>query len=202
MVSDKRKLAISGIAGVLVACLIITSIVMAPWSELAKFFSPHVSPDDLPTRLIPTNVAIAVNLSISNFTEPLGPGSEANVTVSVISKKDTPNVTVQIIMSPIYAGQGTWPNITWTPIGPRGIDFLDGNSTLIINLTANVSTSFTTRIRATEVGLGVIVATTIWWDTPSTFYKSEAALYVQVLNNEIKVFDTSEAIGEAILISP
>jgi hypothetical protein len=195
------KLLISGVIGVAVACLIFIGVV-APWSELAKsFFSPRVSPDTS-TVPIADNTTLSVNLTISNFTEPLGLDSEADVTVKAISRKDMSNVEIRITLSPIYIGQGAWPNITWTPLGPQGIDIVDGNSTWIVNLTANVSTSFTTRIRATEVGLGVIVATAIWWDTPSTFYKSEAALYVQVLNNEIKVFNTSEAIGEAILISP
>jgi hypothetical protein len=189
------KLLISGVIGVAIACLIFIGVVAPPWSELAKsFFSPRVSPNT-PTIPIVDNATLSVNLTISNFTEPLGLDSEADVTVKVISRKDMSNVEVKITLSPIYIGQGAWPNITWTLIGPKGIDFIDGNSTWIINLIANVSTSFTTRIKATEIGLGVIVATAIWWDTPSTFHKSEAApLHIKVLENNIEVYDASQMI--------
>lgn len=194
LIYGNKKLAISGIAGVLIASLIIASVKMAPWSELAKSFSSRISPDDQPILLNPTNADITVDLSISNFTEPLGPGSEANVTVTVISKKDVSNVTVKIAVSPIYMGQGTWPNITWTPIGPQGVGLVDGNSTWMINLTANVSESATIRVKATEVGLGVITVTAVWWETQSTFYKSEGVLYIRVLQDNIVVQDLDEVI--------
>lgn len=188
------KLLILGLVGVAVACLIFIGVVVPPWSELAKSFSQRVLPD---TQTVPIadNTTIVVDLSISNFTEPLGLGSEANVTVSVISRKDMPNVQVQITLSPLYIGQGAWPNITWTPIGPQGIGLVDGNSTLIINLTANVSESATIRVKATEVGIGVIDVTAIWWETLSTFYRSEDALYIKVLENNIEVYDTSQTLA-------
>jgi hypothetical protein len=188
------KLLISGVIGVAIACLIFIGVVASPWSELAKsFFSPRAYPDTF-TVPIADNTTLSVNLTISNFTEPLGLDSEADVTVKVISRKDMPNVKVQITLSPLYISQGAWPNITWTPIGPQGIDFVDGNSTWIINLVANVSISFTTRIKAVEVGLGVIVATVIEWETSSTFYKSEDALYIRVLQDNIVLQDPNEII--------
>jgi hypothetical protein len=179
------KLLISGVIGVAIACLIFIGIVAPPWSELAKsFFSPRVSPD-IPTVPIADSATLSVNLTISNFTEPLGLDSEADVTVKVISRKDMSNVEVKITLSPIYIGQGTWPNLTWTPLGPQGIDIVDGNSTWIINLSANVSFSATIRIKTTEVGFGAIIATAIWWETSSTFYKAEDALHVEVLEDNI-----------------
>jgi hypothetical protein len=186
------KLLISWVIGVAVACLIFIGVVIPPWSELAKsFFSPRVSPDIF-TVPIADNTTLSVNLTISNFTEPLGLDSEADVTVEVISRKDMSNVEIRITLSPIYIGQGAWPNITWTPLGPQGIDIVDGNSTWIINLSANVSFSTTIRIKTTEVGFGAITATAIWWETSSAFYKSEDALYIKVLEKNIEVYDTSQ----------
>lgn len=182
MVNEKRKLAISGITGVLVACLIIISIVMVPWSMLLTSSTFPKVPG-----LPPNNSPLAVNVTISNFTEPVGVGSEAEITVTVTSITNASDVKVQITLSPIYMGEGTWPNITWTPVGPCGIDFVNGNSTWIINLTANASTSFTAKIKATEVGIGVIVATATWWNTPSTFCEGKDVLYISVLENEIAV---------------
>jgi len=189
---DSRRFVIYGVAGFLVACLIFTTTTMVPWSELAKAFSPFIPPDDQPVLLNPTNADITVGLSISNFTEPLGPDSEANITVSAIAKKDVSNVTVQITVSPIYTGQGTWPNITWVPIGPLGIDLIGGNFTWTINLAANVSVSATIRIKATEVGVGVIIGSATWWETQSTFYKSEGVLYIRVVEGNIMIYDTDE----------
>ncbi|MDH5481438.1 MAG: hypothetical protein OEY22_00960 [Candidatus Bathyarchaeota archaeon] len=187
------KLLVVGLAGVIIACLIFTAVVALPWSEIVEYFSPGVSPD-IPTFPIGDNSMIMVNLSISNFTEPLGPGSEANVTVSVTSRKEMSNARVQIELSPIYIGQGIWPNVTWTPIGSQGIDLTDGNLTWTITLPANTSVGTNIKIKATEVGFGVITATVIWWETSSTFYKSEASLYVQILEDKIVVYNNPETI--------
>lgn len=191
---DSKRFIIYGTAGFLVACLIFTTTAMVPWSELAKSLSPFIPPNEQPILLNPTNVDVTVDLSISNFTEPLGPGSEANVTISVISEKDVSNVTVQIALTPIYVSTGTWPNITWIPIGPLGIDLVGGNFTWTTNLVANVSVSATIRIKATEVGFGVITGSTIWWETPSTFYKNEEAVYIQVLEGNVVIHDSNETI--------
>ena len=189
------RFVVYGVAGIFVACLIFTTTTMAPWSEFARSFFPSISPpEDQPTLLNLINTDIAVDLSISNFTEPLGPSSEANVTVSIVSKEDVSNVTVQITLSPIYVSEGTWPNVTWIPIGTLGLDLVGGNLTWTVNLVANVSVSASIRIRATEVGFGVITGSALWWETPSTLYKNECVLYVQVVEENIIIYDTSATI--------
>jgi len=186
------KTSIYGLAGIVAACLIFTTVV-ASSSNLARLFSTNVSPE-IPTFPIGENATVAMSLTVSNFTEPPGVESEANVTFGVISGKSIPNVTLHIEISPIYVGQGEWPNVTWVPIGPRGIELVDGNPSQVVDLSANRSASITLRVRATKVGYAVIIATATWLEGPSTIRKNECALQIRVLENNVDIYDGTQIV--------
>lgn len=98
---------------------------------------------------------LTVNLTVSNFTEPVGVSSEAEITVVVKSRCEISNVTIRIDLSE------AWPSIY-----SRGISLLDGSSSRswMVDLQANVSMSFTERIKAFETGFGAIEVTARWWN--------------------------------------
>jgi hypothetical protein len=191
---DKMNSLTLGCAGTVVACLIFLTLFVTPWTELTRSFSPQ-APQNTSIIQIPENATISVSLSISNFTEPQGPGSEANVTINVVSRKNMPNAQMRITLSPVYVGQGAWPNMTWTPIGPQGITLTDGISTWTLNLIENVSTHIIIRVKATEVGVGVITATALWWETPTTLYQDEETLCIKVLEESIQVYYDTQTIN-------
>jgi len=184
------KVLVYGLAGIVVACLIFAGI-FVPRSELTKFFSTNVSPE-IPTNPIVDNSSLAVELTISNFTEPLGPDSEANVTIGITSRKILSNVTLQIRVSPFYVGQGDWPNVTWVPVGPQAIDLIGGNVSLTVNIPADSKMSFNARTKATRVGSAVIIATATWWES-GVLHTSEGALWIAVLKDAINVSNGSES---------
>jgi len=164
-----KDLVIPGIAGILLACAIFSAFVMAPWSETITIYYP------LPSGTSP----ITVNLTISEFTNPLGPGSEAELTATVTSEVDASNVVVQIDLSKAYP---KWPS--------KGVDWISGNLTWNGNLTAGVPITLNARINATEIGYGKIVASAKWYgSSPSSYLGASDLLGIVVLDDEIWVFE-------------
>jgi len=172
MVNENRKLAISGIAGVLVACLTIISVVIPSWTP------SDVNAPQVPPELLAYAGALSVRSFVSNLTEPLGVGSEGILTVVVTSTLDASNVVVQFDMSQV---SDSWP---------LGIDFIVENlTTWSGNLKANVSMIFNARIRAVEAGLARLLVTTIWYlswvDHVSVCVRDMLCILVQ--DNDIQV---------------
>ncbi len=170
MIHDSRKLTISGIAGVIVASLIIASVVMAPWTPATPTSS---SPKPPPGWLGGT---LSVRSFISNLTEPLGVGSEGTLTVIVTSTLNASNVVVQFDMSPV---SNNWP---------LGINFVGQNlTTWSGNLKANVSTIFNARIRAVEPGYARLLVTTTWYPPEGDGCIVRDMLFILVQENNMQV---------------
>lgn len=149
LIYENKKVAISGIAGVLVASLIIASVVMAPWTPTTPTSSSPKPPPGWPVW--PLDM---VKLFISNVTEPIGVGSEAVLTVIVTSPYNVSNVTVRLDLLQVI---DDWP---------IGIVFIGNSTTWNGDLRANISINFNTRIKTVEVGYARIKATTTWYYEP------------------------------------
>jgi len=171
LIYENRKLAISGIAGVLVACLIIT-VVVTPWSALLV---PSASRAPLVDKIPPPS-PVTVRLSISDFAEPKRLGSEANLTVTITSTTNLSNVIISLSISKADA--------LWSS---KGIEFDTFGEDIfwIVNLTAGLPITFSVKVKAMEVGYGKLDATARWdgsdlpWDV----------LGIAVYENEILVFE-------------
>lgn len=167
-----KRLIFSGLMTIMIACLTIAGTLVTPRPEQVRTPVAAETGDETPAsntcplacpwrRSMVGDSWLTVNLTISNFTEPVGVGSEAEITVVAKSRCDISNVTVQIVLSE------AWPSVY-----PKGISFLDGSSSRswMVNLQANISTSFTERIKAFETGFGAIEVTARWWNaTPPPF---------------------------------
>lgn len=164
------KATISGITGILIACLIIATVVIAPWTAISSFVNaPQVEPGYL-------GWALSVRSFVSNLTEPLGIGSEGILTVIVTSMLDASNVVVQFDMSP---GGDSWP---------MGISFVSGNlTTWSGNLKANVSMIFNVRIRAIEAGGARLLVTAKWHAFEWECWVVRDMLFILVQDNDIQV---------------
>lgn len=169
MMYEAKKLALPGLAGVLVACLIFTTVLVAPWSTATTPTFPSGLPLESP---------LTVNVFISNFTEPLGVGSEAVLTVIVTSTRDVNGTTVKLdLLSP-----------SDPPMWPLGISIIEGNlSTWNGNLRANISISFNAKIKVVEVGYALIRATATWYQYEYLRYNSGDSLYILIFENDIQV---------------
>ena len=171
MIYENKKLAISGIAGVVIASLIITSVEMTPWSSLEMMLG-------FPQVHIPAS-PIIVRLTISGFTEPRGIGSQALLTVNVTSSVNASNVVLQISL---FKAHEIWSS--------KGIDLISENAAWNENLLANVPVIINALINATEIGYGRIVAEAIWYDSSSEHeYYSVDKLGIVVLEDEIVVIE-------------
>jgi len=140
---------ISALAGVSVACLIFIIAAIAPWSALlvpSSSLTPVVDK-------IPPPSPVTVRFSMSNFTEPKGPGSEANLTVTITSTANLSNVIISLSISKADA--------LWSS---KGIEFdtLGGDIFRAVNLTAGSPITFSLKVKAVEVGYGRIYATARW----------------------------------------
>lgn len=166
---EAKKLALPGLAGVFVACLIFTAVLVAPW--------PTATTPTFPSNL-PLESPLTVNVIISNLTEPLGPGSEGILTVVVTSTRDVNDTTVKLdLLSP-----------SDPPMWPLGISIIEGNlSTWNGNLRANISVSFNAKIKVVEVGYALIKATATWYQYEYLCYKSGDSLWILILENDIQV---------------
>lgn len=177
----KMKLLIPGSAGVLIACLIFTTLVLSRPSIETMLSSTSV-PTDL--RLSP----ITVRLTISGFTEPRGIGSQALLTINVTSNINVSNVVLQIDLR--KAGV-EWPS--------KGIELVSGATTWNGDLLANVPIILNIVVNATEVGYGVIQveAKAIGYENWISTIEMGPIDYlgIVVLENEIIVF---EDIGGAL----
>jgi len=76
---------------------------------------------------------VVLNITVSDFTEPEGLNSEANLTASVTAKEDILNATVRVWLS-------------------EGIKLIDGNLTWSGDLIANTSVDLNVRIMVVELG--------------------------------------------------
>lgn len=176
MIYENKKLAISGIAGVLVASLIISSVVMAPWSTLDAILGFPKMPPDWPSG------PLDVQMFVSNLTEPLGVGSEGEVTVVVTSTRNISDVVIEVYLK---HASSEWPT---------GISFISQNITItkIIwngDLRANVSWILTQRIEALEVGYAQIVTNATWSPSASEgfHYWQIGRVWVLILEDDIRV---------------
>jgi len=176
MTRESYKPAIAGITGIMVAILIITSLVMVPWARLATPFTSPASVD-LPPGVPPIG-SLVVGLFISNFTEPLGVGSEAIVTVVLTSRYDMPDATLKLdLLSP-----------SDPPDLPLGISIIEGNLPVWTgDLRANISVSFNWKIKAMEAGYARIWTTASWWYDGWLGYCDDDSLWLLVQENDIQV---------------
>jgi hypothetical protein len=170
LIYENRRLSIYGTAGVLVAFLIIASVVMVPWSRL--------TPSSFPKP--PEYSPLIVNAVISNLTEPVGVGSEGDLTVIATSIRDVSKVVVKFYFLQVSS---KWP---------IGIRFNGENASIteVIwngDLKANVSVIFTQRIKAVEVGYALIVATVTWSPFESFQYVANDRVWILVLEDNIQV---------------
>jgi len=172
------RLIISGLAGVIAACLIFSTLVLSRSNIEMMLGAPNSS---LPVS------PINVRLITSGFTEPRGVGSQALVTVNVTSSVDAANVSLKISIRKAYED---WPS--------QGIEPLIGSVTSWNgDLSANVSViiPFAT-VNATQIGYGRIVAEVTWYDSSSHWeHYSLDQLGIVVLEDEILVV---ENIGGAL----
>jgi len=169
MVNEKRKLAISGITGVLVACLIITSIVIVPWTPITSSY-----PKPPPGVSNPLNV----NVVVSNMTAPLGIGSEGTVTVIVTSTRNVSDVTIQFDLLQVVSNL------------PIGIVYIGGNLANITwngDLEANVSMIFNARIRVVEVGYARIWITATWHENEWLSYRATDSIWILIQESSIQI---------------
>lgn len=175
MTYENKKIAIYGIAGVLVSCMIIASVAMTPWSRLETMFgSPRIPPD------YPAWPLDMVKLFISNITEPIGVGSEAVLTVIVTSPYNVSDVTVRLDLLQVVDDL------------PIGIVFIGKSTTWNGDLRANISISFNIRINVLEVAYARIQATTAWYYEPSDEHMNLPdgnwnSVWILVSENDIQV---------------
>jgi len=166
----EMRLLISGLAGVGVACLIFTALVL-PRSNLEMMLGSTRT--DLP--LSPINV----RLTISGFTEPWGIGSQALLTINVTSSVKAVNVVFKISLRKAYED---WPS--------QGLELISGNTTWNGDLLANVSIIMSVKVNATQIGYGRIVAEVTWYDSSSEYeYYSVDQLGIVILEDEILVIE-------------
>ena len=171
-----RWLVICGIIGILSALPVIGTMNLIPWAEPTAESKPVVyySPS-LPLRYHawPLNT---LNLTMSNFTDPLGVGSLSLITVAIKSPYDVDNATVRLDLLQALSDQ------------PIGLSFVDENlTTWNVNLGANVPVSLQAKIETTEIGSARILATATWYDDLEGYIKVSDALWVSVLENDTQV---------------
>lgn len=175
LIYENKKLAVSGIASVLVASLIIASIATAPWCRPAKSGSPGSLPDFRFSPISP----IIVRLTTSGFTKPRGIGSQGLLSINVTSSVNASNVILQISISKAYED--------WSS---KGIELVGGATTWDVHLLANVPVIVNIPINATEVGYCRIVAEATWYDSSSNYeYYSADQLGIVVFEDEILVVE-------------
>jgi len=173
------KLLISGLAGVVVACIIFTAVIVSPWSGLIT--SPTSSSSDSGFPQLPPgwpSGPLGVQVSISNLTDPLGVGSEGEMTIVVASKHDVSDVTAQFellrVVDELPIGivytQGNLANITWMG-----------------DLRANVSVIFNAKMKAVEVGYARIRVTAIWYPFEGFHYEATDSIWILIQENSIQI---------------
>lgn len=168
------RLIVSGLAGVVAACLIFTLVVMAPLSNLDRILGFPKLPPGWPSD------PLDVQVFVSNLTEPLGVGSEGEVAVIITSTKNATDVSVTM--------EVTSPSIP--PSWPLGITVVEGNlSTWVGDLNANISVIFNARIRAVEAGYARIWVSATWYPGfPDGFsYETSDSIWILIQEDNIQI---------------
>lgn len=175
---DAKRLAVYGIVGILASLPIIAAMTLIPWAEPVAETKPVIYySSGLPAeyRAWPLNMP-NLNLTISDFTEPLGVGSRALLKAAIKSPYDVTNATVKLDLLQASGDQ------------PIGISFVDEDSRVWnVDLDADVLISFDAEIEAIEIGYARILATATWHDDLEGHIKVYDALWVSVLENDIQV---------------
>lgn len=177
-----KRLVVSGLISVMVTCLIVSEVSVGPCSEQLSeggnreplvLYCPSLSPG------MSLNEP-KVDLTVSEFTEPQGIGSEAEIRVTVTSRYDVRYVTVRIDLLKIASF--CCSNATGC------IEFIDGNTSRkwLVDLQANVSMFFIERIKAVDVGVRAIRASAAWWGSCDG-HLGQDGLFVSVSEEEIIV---------------
>jgi len=169
------KLIISGLVGVIAACLIFSTLVLSRSSLETILGYPGYPRNSLPVS------PINVKLITSGFTEPRGVGSHALVIVNVTSSVDAANVSLKISIRKAYE---EWPS--------QGIELISGFTSWKGDLLANVSVIFNpfATVNVTQIGYGRIVAEVTWYDSSSNWeHYSLDQLGIVVLEDEILVVE-------------
>jgi hypothetical protein len=166
------RLIISGLAGVIAACLIFSALFLSR-SNLEMMLGS-------PSNSLPVS-PINVKLTISELTEPRGIGSQASVTINVTSSVDAANISLKISLQKAYED---WPS--------QGVELISGFTSWKGNLYANVSLIFNSfaTINVTQIGYGRIVAEVTWYDSSSNWeHFSYDQLGIVVLEDEVLVVE-------------
>jgi hypothetical protein len=168
-----KKVLFSALAGVLVACTIFVST-MVPW--VLKTSTSPSQWSHLPLLPLPP---ITTTLDISNFSEPQGPFSEANLTVTITSETNLFNVVISVSISKADA--------LWSSKG-IAFDIFGEGAFWVVNLTAGLPITFNVKVKTVEIGCGKIEATARWngWEN---YQPSRDLLGIVVLEDEIQVWE-------------
>jgi ABC-type uncharacterized transport system YnjBCD permease subunit len=168
----EMRLIISGLAGVIAACLVFSALILSR-SDLEMMLGS-------PSNSLPVS-PINVRLTTSGFTEPRGIGSQALLTINVTSSVDAANVSLEISIRKAYED---WPS--------QGIELVSGFTSWKGDLLANVSAIFNpfALVNVTQIGYGRIVAEVTWYDSSSNWeHYSLDQLGIVVLEDEILVVE-------------
>jgi len=173
MMHENKKLAALGLAGVLAALMIIASVIMMPLRTLPKvLLGVSVGSDELLKLEGPEGVAYEswpikgqppciLNVTIYEFTKPLGPGSEADLMITLTSKL---NVSEVFHVEAKITNMAEVSEQFREEIGfPGGISFIDGGTewTWSGDVETNGSKTFNSRMKALGVGIArLMVAVT------------------------------------------
>jgi len=176
MTHESRKLAGSATAGVLVALTIIAAIIIVPLHTPAKvLLGVSVGGNEL-LRLEGTkgvayekpmlgHPACILNVTVYEFTRPLGPGSETDLSISLTSMLNRSEVFYIDANSSSY-GQGI---SEYTEHFPGIIELANGGSAWSWAASFNASETKTLKYRIRVTGIGKpeleIVARTDWKET-------------------------------------
>ena len=186
-----KKLAASGATGVLIALTIIATIIIVPWHTPDNvLLGVSVGSDTLLRLEGPEGVAYqepmvsppecVLNVTIYEFSKPLGPSSEGNLVITLTSKINASaafQVNAKLYVHPSQ-------NPEWQEDFPGGIEFLAGNSEWSWNGTieANGTKTFHDGIRVTGIGSGDLVV-----DARSSQHFQSVVMYILTTPNNVFV---------------
>jgi hypothetical protein len=168
----RMKSLMAGVAGILIACTIFAATFLQPW------ISTDAANSSSSLRTIPPASPVTIHLGISNFTEPQGLGSHANISVVIRSETNISNVIISLA---IVEGWG------WQL---KGIEF-DGSTADAFwtgNLTASSPIEFSARVNAKEIGCGQVEAW-VKWNGSQNYQPSWDLLGIAVYEDQILVFE-------------
>lgn len=136
----------------------------------------HAPNDDSHFPLVPPDLAPSplVNVTLSDFTEPYGTGSEADLRLTVLSKCNVSDVIIRIDIFPKE---------------DSCISFVDGTSSQswIVDLEADVPMIFMGRVKTIGTGLGEIRTRAEWWEASGFGHIGKDSVYVSVWKDGILV---------------